>query len=129
MAETMMRKTYKYKLKPTLTQERVLDGIVWACRRRYNTAVEQRIDPLHQRGVSLSAYTQMAELPDFRATVPEYAAVHSQVLQDVLARVERAYQAFFRRINAGKTPGFRAFRAARGSTVSPTKVRQRRATG
>lgn len=109
MAETILRKTYKFKLKPTPTQERVLDGIVWACRRLYNTALEQRITLYRQRGVSLSAYTQMAELPDFRATFPEYAAIHSQVLQDVLARIERAYQAFFRRIREGQTPGFPRF--------------------
>ena len=38
-----LRKTYKFKLKPTLAQARLLDSIVWACRRLYNTALEQRI--------------------------------------------------------------------------------------
>jgi putative transposase len=40
---------------------------------------------------------------------PEYAQVHSQVLQDVLRRVDTTYQAFFRRAKAGETPGYPRF--------------------
>ena len=104
-----LRKTYKYKLKPTPQQEWVLDGIVWACRRLYNTALEQRITLYRQRGVSLSRYAQEAELKGMRAAMPEYAAIHSHVLQDVLARLDKTYQAFFRRVRAGQAPGFPRF--------------------
>jgi putative transposase len=41
--------------------------------------------------------------------MPEYTAVHSQVLQDVVQRVDRAFQAFFRRVKAGETPGYPRF--------------------
>ena len=82
---------------------------VWACRRLYNTAVEQCIFLYRQRGVSLSRYAQEAELKDIRADMPEYAAIHSHVLQDVLARLDKTYQAFFRRIREGQTPGFPRF--------------------
>lgn len=34
----------------------------------------------------------------------------SQVLQDVLHRVDRAFQAFFRRVKAGETPGYPRFK-------------------
>ncbi|HEU4782232.1 MAG TPA: transposase, partial [Ktedonobacterales bacterium] len=107
-----LRKTYKYKLKPTPHQERALDGIVWACRRLYNTALEQRIILYRQRGVSLTRYAQEAELKDLRAALPDYAAIHSHVLQDVLARLEKTYQDFFRRITRGhgeQTSGFPRF--------------------
>lgn len=60
MAETSLRKTYKYKLKPTPAQERMLDGILWASRRLYNTALEQRIFLYRQRGIAGSRYTQEA---------------------------------------------------------------------
>jgi len=109
MAETSLRKTYKYKLQPTPEQERELERVLWQCRRLYNTALEQRITLYRQRGISLSRYEQEAELKDLRAAVPEYAAMHSHVLQDVLARLDKTYQAFFRRIResrAGQTPGF-----------------------
>ncbi len=109
MSDLSPRKTYKFKLRPTSAQERVLDGIVWACRRLYNTALEQRITLYRQRGISLSRYAQEAELKDLRAAFPEYAAIHSQILQNVLARLEKTYQAFFRRILHGEKPGFPRF--------------------
>jgi putative transposase len=104
-----LRKTYKYKLKPTPEQERELEEVLWHCRRLYNTALEQRITLYRQRGVSLTRYTQEAELKDLRAAFPDYAAIHSHVLQDVLARLDKTYQAFFRRVQAGQTPGFPRF--------------------
>jgi putative transposase len=109
MEQQRLRKTYKYKVKPTPAQEQVLDGILWACRRLYNTALEQRIATYRRGGVTLSRYQQEAELKDIRATFSEYAAIHSHVLQDVLARLDKTYQAFFRRIQAGQTPGFPRF--------------------
>jgi putative transposase len=50
-------------------------------------------------------------LPSIRAAFSDYAAIHSQVLQDVLTRLDKAYQAFFRRVKAGQTPGFPRFQA------------------
>ncbi len=44
-----------------------------------------------------------------RADMPEYAAIHSHVLQDVLARLDKTYQAFFRRMANGEKPGFPRF--------------------
>src|SRR5262245_19666254 len=38
--------------------------------------------------------------------MPEYAAIHSHVLQDVLARLDKTYQAFFRRVKSGEKTGF-----------------------
>ena len=69
-------------------------GTLWRCRTIYNTALEQRLFLYRQRGVSLSRYAQEAELKDLRAALPEYAAIHSHVLQDVLARLDKTYQAF-----------------------------------
>jgi putative transposase len=104
-----LRKTFKYKLKPTAQQKWELERVLMLCRRLYNTALEQRITLYRQRGVSLTRYGQEAELKDIRAAFPDYAAIHSHVLQDVLARLEKTYQAFFRRIREGRTPGFPRF--------------------
>jgi len=76
------------------------------CRSLYNTALEQRITAWQRRRVSLSRLQQEAELKELRAAFPEYAAIHSHVLQDVLARLDKTYQAFFRRIKAGEKTGF-----------------------
>lgn len=102
-------KTYKEKLKPTSQQERALEAVLGRCRTLYNTALEQRIIAWERRHLSLTRYQQEAELKDLRAELPEYAAIHSHVLQDVLARLDKTYQAFFRRVQAGKKPGFPRF--------------------
>jgi putative transposase len=104
-----LRKAHTYKLKPTREQERQLEEIVWRCRTLYNTALEQRITAYHRCSVTLTCYQQQAELPGLRAVFPEYAAIHSQALQDVLTRLDKAYQALFRRVKAGQTPGFPHF--------------------
>jgi putative transposase len=75
----------------------------------YNAALEQRITTWERRRVSVTRYQQEAELKDIRAAFPEYAAIHSHVLQDVLARLDKAYQAFFRRVANGENPGFPRF--------------------
>ena len=40
MSAESLRKTFKYKLKPTPEQERALDRVVMLCRQLYNTALE-----------------------------------------------------------------------------------------
>ena len=105
VSDERLRSTYKYKLKPTPEQVRGLEVVLWRCRALYNTALEQRIMVYRSAGVTLTCYKQQAELPDLKAAFPEYAAIHSQVLQDVLTRLDRACQAFFRRVKAGERPG------------------------
>jgi putative transposase len=113
MSESL-RKTfkykYKYKLKPTAQQERELERVVMLCRRLYNIALEQRITAWQRRRVSISRYEQEAELKAIRADCPEYAAIHSHILQDVLARLDKTYQAFFRRVQRGEKAGFPRFK-------------------
>jgi putative transposase len=103
------RKTYQEKLRPTPAQERELELVLWRCRTLYNTALAQRIFLWKQRGVSVSRFQQEAELKALRADLPEYGALHSHLLQDVLARLDKTYQAFFRRVANGEKPGFPRF--------------------
>jgi putative transposase len=65
--------------------------------------------------VSLTAASQSAQLPEIKNVRPEYRDIHSQVLQDVLTRLDRAFQAFFRRVKAGETPGYPRFQGANRS--------------
>jgi putative transposase len=110
MEQQPAHKTFKEKLRPTPAQERALEEVLWRCRDLYNAALEQRITAWQRRRVSLSRYEQEAELKDIRATFPEYAAIHSHMLQDVLARLDKTYQAFFRRIQRGEKAGFPRFK-------------------
>src|SRR5262249_53152526 len=75
--QTMCRKTYKEKLRPTPAQERALERVLWRCRTLYNAALEQRIIAWQRCHVSVTRYQQEAELKDLRADFPEYAALHS----------------------------------------------------
>ena len=110
MEQQAVRKTYQYKLKPTPVQERELEPVLWACRTLYNVALEQRITAWQRRRVSVSRSQQEAELRDIRAAFPEYAGTHSHVLQDALARLDKTYQAFFRRLQRGEKAGFPRFK-------------------
>jgi putative transposase len=103
------RKAYKYKLKPSPEQTRQFERTLWRCRTLYNTSLEQRKVAYERCGVTLSAYQQQAELPDLKTALPEYCEIHSQVLQDVLARLDNAFHAFFRRHKAGEEPGYPRF--------------------
>jgi putative transposase len=106
MERLTVHKTYKYKLKPTLQQERDLARVLGLCRYLYNTALEQRITAWQRARVSVSRFEQEAELKDLRAEMPEDAAIHSHVLQDVLSRLDKTYQVFFRRVQRGEKAGF-----------------------
>jgi putative transposase len=111
MEQQTVRKTYKYKRKLTPEQEKELGRVLGLCRWLYNTALEQRIIAWQRVRVSVSRYPQEAELKAIRAEVPEYAAIHRHVLQDVLARRDKTYQAFFRRLTAGEKAGFPRYQA------------------
>jgi putative transposase len=109
-AQAKVRKTFKYKLKPTPEQDRVLASVLWHCRVLYNVALEQR-KTWWERGQGKSAtyYQQKAELPALKAVCLQYAEVNAQVLQDALLRLDRTFQAFFRRVQTGEAPGYPRF--------------------
>jgi putative transposase len=106
-----VRKTYKEQLRPTPAQERALEEVLGRCRTLYTVALEQRITAWQRCQVSVSRYEQeAAELKAIRAEMPEYAARHSHLLQDVLARRDKTSQAFFRRVQRGEKAGFPRFK-------------------
>jgi len=97
-------------LRPTPEHERLLKQTLGLCRRLYNCALEQRLIWWRRgQGRAATHAQQEAELPDLKAACPEYTTVHSQVLQDVLARLDTTYQAFFRRLANGEKAGFPRF--------------------
>jgi putative transposase len=111
MVQQNVRKTYKYRLDPTPEQEKALEVTLWRCRTLYNVALQQRkLWWERGEGVGASYYQQKAELPGLKAACPEFSAIHAHVLQDVILRLDRAFQTFFRRVKAGETPGFPRFR-------------------
>jgi putative transposase len=110
-----VRKTFQDQLRPTSAQERAVDEVRWRCRDLDHAGLEQRKRAWERRRVSLSPYDQEAELQDVRAARPEYAAIHSPVRQDGLARGDRPETAFFRRVQAGEKAGSPRFQGRRRS--------------
>ncbi len=105
-----MRKTFKYRLYPNKQQQRLLDNQFEECRWLYNELLAARRDAWEQRQESLRLYDQQATLPALKAARPALASVQSQVLQNVAVRIDLAFQAFFRRVRVGETPGYPRFR-------------------
>jgi putative transposase len=62
-------------------------------------------------GVSLAYDHQCAELPGCKEVRPELGEVPSQVLQDAVKRVDRAFEDFFRRVQNAEKPGYPRFRS------------------
>lgn len=83
---------------------------VETCRHLYNHTLAERKTAWEARGESLGFARQCASLPALKRESPYLPRVHSHVLQDVLHRVDRAFQAFFRRVKAGEKPGYPRFK-------------------
>jgi putative transposase len=107
--EQRLRKTYKYKLMPTPEQERALATVVWRCRELYNAGLAERKAAWEKCGLCVTFAMQSAQLPAIKEVRPEYAEINAQVLQEVLHCLDKAFAAFFRRVKAGKRPGYPRF--------------------
>ncbi|MGV3523032.1 MAG: RNA-guided endonuclease InsQ/TnpB family protein [Candidatus Sericytochromatia bacterium] len=85
---------------------------LWRCQQIYNAALEQRKVAYQRCGITLTRFDQNNELPSLKAACPDFRAVGSQVLQDVMARLDKAMKAFFRRVkNKQGKAGFPRFKA------------------
>jgi putative transposase len=103
--ETVM--AYKYRIYPTKSQVSRLENQFSMCRHLYNWNLEERINAYKEHGETISYNQQQNALPGLKKERPWFKSVHSQVLQDVLRRLDRAYDAFFRRVKQGtQAPGF-----------------------
>jgi len=63
-----------------------------------------------RKGANLGYYDQQNELPALKGELPEYLPLGSHALQATVRRVDRAFQAFFRRLKRGEKPGFPRFK-------------------
>ena len=104
-----MIKTYKHRLYPTKAQVSILYPVLYLCRFLYNCMLEHRIR-CYKAGKSMNRQSQQDELPNIKKEFPEYKDVHSQVLQEVTFRLQKAFDAFFLRIKKGEKPGFPRFK-------------------
>jgi len=107
----LRNKAYKFRISPTQKQSGKLEWVLRRCNELYNAALEERREAYRMNGVSVSYYMQANQLPAIKEVREEYQDIHSQVQQDVLKRLEKAMQAFFRRVRNGETPGYPRFKS------------------
>lgn len=105
----MFNLTFEYKLKPTTGQEAIFSDWLEVCRRAYNYALGERKDWYKSRSCRIDACSLTGEyiiaadaprptyssqckaLTQARKTNPQLARVQSQVLQQTLRRLEKAF--------------------------------------
>jgi len=104
------RNCLKLRLYPDRAQQRALEDTLETCRLVYNSLVNDRKFHYDTAQVAVGRYTQQAYLPKWKKDHTELKAVYSQVLQDVVHRVDLAFKAFFdrvtKKVTKGETPGF-----------------------
>lgn len=105
-----MRRVHKYRLYPTRAQADAMISILGLLRHLYNAALQERRDAWQKHRVSITKKSQDHQLKGIREDASEYKAIHSHLLQDVIKRLDLAFQAFFRRVRAGQTPGYPRFK-------------------
>ncbi len=123
----MSKQAYKFRLYPTRKQIARLQETLDACRNLYNAALTERRDAYNfhvrqhpnyydeptrkerSREIGINYYSQANQLPEIKELREEYHTIHSQVLQDVLMRVKKAFDNFFRRCKNGEEPGYPRF--------------------
>jgi putative transposase len=104
-------KAYKYRIYPGRAEQSRLEQTLELCRELYNAALQERRDAYRIMGKSVNYMGQQNQLPEIKAIRPELGTVHSQVLQDTLRRLDKAFDAFFRRVKTGDKAGFPRFRS------------------
>ncbi len=79
-------------------------------RHLYNQALAERKTAWEERQESVSYGQQSARLKDERATNPYLTATNFSSCQATLRRLDKAFQAFFRRLKSGEAPGYPRFK-------------------
>ncbi|MDV3278283.1 MAG: transposase [Nitrososphaerales archaeon] len=81
--------TYRFRLYPNKTQAHLMEQTLETCRRLYNDLLAER----NEDGTGF--YDLQHSLVERKGASKYLRAVHSQVLQDVNIRLDKAFQAFF----------------------------------
>ncbi|WP_282693669.1 transposase [Streptomyces sp. CC208A] len=107
-----MIRAYKFLMRPTVGQRAALTAMLADHCSLYNGALQERRDAYrHSSKTSIKYGQQSAQLKDIRAFDPERQGRWSfSSQQATLRRLDKAFAAFFRRIEAGDTPGYPRFR-------------------
>src|SRR3954470_8964630 len=105
-----MFQAFVYRLFPSKSQAVRLGAVLETTRHFYNTCLRERKDAYEQRGETITRTVQLRKVKVEKATSPYALDIHSHILQNVVADLDKAFQAFFRRVKAGDDPGYPRFK-------------------
>jgi putative transposase len=106
-----VRRSYKFRLRPTKNQEAALSACLEDTREFYNAALEERREAWRVGRHRVTFYSQQAQLKEIRAHDPErYGRWSFDCERAAIRRLDRAFQGFFRRVKAGQKPGYPRFK-------------------
>jgi putative transposase len=105
-----MRQAFLYRLYPSKAQARLLDSTLETCRRFYNDCLHERKQAWEEERRTVGKVEQLRQVKERKATNPWAKNVHSHVLQTVVQDLDKAFDAFFRRVKAGEDPGHPRFK-------------------
>ncbi|MGH9010334.1 MAG: helix-turn-helix domain-containing protein [Acidimicrobiia bacterium] len=98
-----------FRLRPTARQHVALAACVEDHRQLYNAALEERRGRWRWNREQVRYEVQSAQLKAIRECCPAHARWSFSSQQATLRRLEKAFEAFFRRMKAGQRPGFPRF--------------------
>ncbi len=116
-----MRIAYQYRLRLTSTQQTTVDEWLELGRRQYNYRLAERFQWWEQNRCDVNAcplichlpelkdnsdfYSQKRDLVNSKVLFPEYKNIPSHTLQDVVARVDKAFDRWLKGDSNGKRSG------------------------
>jgi putative transposase len=108
----IIKRAFRYKLKPTLLQSALFLCFAGARRWVFNRGLDQRRKAFESTGKSPSYFEQNKELTILKEQKETFwlKDIHSQVLQQSLKDLDRAFQHFFRRVKKKEKPGYPRFK-------------------
>ncbi|MQA64264.1 MAG: IS200/IS605 family element transposase accessory protein TnpB [Actinophytocola sp.] len=107
-----MRRSYKFRMRPTSRQHVALARCVDSHRELYNAALQERRDAWRAKGTRIFYRDQSAQLTQIRAVRPDVGVWSFSSQQATLRRLNKAFDGFFRRVNTGQIPGYPRFKGA-----------------
>jgi putative transposase len=107
-----VRRSFKFRLRPTARQHVALQQCLDSHRELYNAALQERRDGWAHSKTSIGYADQAAQLTDIRGIRPDVAVWSCSSQQATLRRLNRAFVGFFRRVKAGQKPGYPRFKGA-----------------
>lgn len=109
----IIQRTWRYRLYATPSQAAELERQLGPLCDVYNSALEQRRRMWRDHGASIGYRQQSRQLTEARGEHAWLRSMNALAQHGALKRLDRAYQAFFRRCAAGEKPGYPRFRSRR----------------